>query len=163
MKLHDKRAATQLYSVSKLNTLLNHLEHVDKRGDKYRAKCPSHEGKSTASLAITEKDDGRILIHCFGGCDTSEVLSAIGLGLTDLFPGRLTHKATPEQRRKWKQDALHRDWAEFVKDLVAESRIVYVANLQLCTGQALNSEDSARLKLAMERIAIIGGYFNGQR
>jgi hypothetical protein len=161
MKLHDKKAAVQLYSVSKLNTLLSHLDHVDKRGDKYRAKCPSHEGKSTASLAITEKDDGRILIHCFGGCDTSEVLSAIGLEMTDLFPERLNHHSTPEQRRKWRQDALHRDWAEFVTDFILECRVIWVAGKQVRNGQPLNDEENTRLDLAMKRISNIGDLFNG--
>ncbi len=160
MKDHLK-AVTALYS-SKLQTLLNCLEDVTKHGDGYRSKCPYHGGDNKTILSVTEID-GRILVNCFHGCETNDVLASIGLTFADIMPERLTHKATPEQRRKWKQDALHRDWAEFVKDLVAESRIVYVANLQLCTGQALNSEDSARLKLAMERIAIIGGYFNGQR
>jgi hypothetical protein len=159
---HHTKLATQLYSVSKLNTLLSHLDHVDKRGDKYRAKCPSHEGKSTASLAITEKDDGRILIHCFGGCDTSEVLSSIGLEMTDLFPGRLTHHATPEQRRKWKQDALHRDWCEYTKDLMFEADVVFVAGLQVERGEALDMDDSIRLKTALKRIQQIRSLFDGQ-
>ena len=161
MKDHPK-AVSAWYS-SKLQTVLNCLEDVSKRGDHYRSKCPSHGGNNKSILSIGESDAGGILLHCFHGCSYEEVRDACGLTNADLMPERLTHKATPEQRRKWKQDALHRDWAEFVKDLVAESRIVYVANLQLCTGQALNSEDSARLKLAMERIAIIGGYFSGQR
>jgi hypothetical protein len=29
IKLHDTKAATQLYSVSKLNTILSHLENAD--------------------------------------------------------------------------------------------------------------------------------------
>ncbi len=161
MKLHDKKAAVQLYSVSKLNTLLSHLEHVDKRGDKYRAKCPSHEGKSTASLAITEKDDGRILIHCFGGCDTSEVLSSLGLEMTDLFPERLSHHSTPEQRRKWKQDAIHRDWTEFLNIAAYEMNIIYVAGGVIRAGNPLNDEDKIRLDAAMKRIRQIGEYFNG--
>ena len=72
MKQHIK-AVTQLYS-SKLQSLLNCLEHVSRRGDNYRARCPAHGGKSRSTLSITEKDDGRILLHCFHGCSVEEVL-----------------------------------------------------------------------------------------
>ena len=161
MKLHDKKAAIQLYSVSRLNTLLSHLEHVEKHGTGIRAKCPAHGGKSNSTLAITEKQDGRILIHCFGGCDTFEVLSAIGLEMTDLFPERLTHHSTPEQRRKWRQDAIHRDWCEYLNIAAYEMNIIYVAGGVIRAGNHLNDEDNIRLDVALKRIRQIGEYFNG--
>jgi hypothetical protein len=162
MKLHDKKAAVQLYSVSKLNTLLSHLEHVSKRGDSYRARCPAHDGKNTSTLKITEVDDRRILVHCFHGCGASEVMEAIGMEMTDLMPERLTHHATPEQRRKWRQDALHRDWCEYTKDLMFEADVVFVAGLQIEKGEALDMDDSIRLKTALKRIQQIRSLFDGQ-
>jgi hypothetical protein len=36
-------------------------------------------------LSIRELDDGRVLLHDFGGCETEAVLAAVGLGLGDLF------------------------------------------------------------------------------
>ncbi|GEM_PF-2886310 len=35
----------------------------------YAAKCPSHDDR-TASLSISEGQDGRVLIHCHAGCGT---------------------------------------------------------------------------------------------
>lgn len=46
-------------------------------GDKYRAPCPLHEGKSSRSLVLSEDDDGRLQLHCFGGCDSRSVLAEI--------------------------------------------------------------------------------------
>ena len=33
--------------------------------------------------------DGRVLLHCFGGCATQDVLDAVGLDWSDLMPPRL--------------------------------------------------------------------------
>jgi hypothetical protein len=51
------------------------------------AKCPAHQDR-TASLSIRETDDGRVLINPFCGCDTGDVLDAVGLTFQDLFPER---------------------------------------------------------------------------
>ena len=34
-------------------------------------------------------DDGRVLLHDFGGCAVGDVLDALGLAMADLFPQRL--------------------------------------------------------------------------
>ena|SRR5688572_24937583 len=49
------------------------------------ACCPAHEDK-TPSLAIKDNGDGRILIHCFAGCPVENVVSSVGLNLSDLMP-----------------------------------------------------------------------------
>lgn len=56
--------------------------HVD--GDGWRARCPNHAGKSDTSFSITPKDD-RVLLNCFGGCATIDIVHAIGLTMADLF------------------------------------------------------------------------------
>jgi DNA primase len=56
--------------------------------EQWKARCPGHDDR-VPSLTITQGDDGRTLIHCFGGCQTAQVLGAVGLHLRDLF-GRAT-------------------------------------------------------------------------
>ena len=51
--------------------------------NKYMAKCPCHDDKN-ASLSISE-ENGKILLHCFAGCDTQSIVNSIGLTLKDLF------------------------------------------------------------------------------
>lgn len=45
-----------------------------KKRDKgsYQCHCPIHDDKK-ASLSISEKD-GKILLHCHAGCNTSDIL-----------------------------------------------------------------------------------------
>lgn len=79
------------------DTLIAKLQGVKPTGKgRWMAKCPAHEDGSP-SLSIRELDDGRLLIHDFGGCTTTDVLQAVNLGLNDLFADKLTHHAPPLQ------------------------------------------------------------------
>jgi len=66
--------------------LLDRLERVRQTGSgRWLARCPAHEDRSP-SLSIRALDDGRVLINCFAGCEAGNVLSAICLTMSDLFP-----------------------------------------------------------------------------
>jgi hypothetical protein len=68
--------------------LLSRLDGVRKSGaGRWVARCPAHEDRSP-SLSIGEGTDGRLLMRCFAGCEVAEVVGAIGLDLSDLFPPR---------------------------------------------------------------------------
>ncbi len=47
--------------------------------------CPAHEDKEP-SLSITLSESGKILLHCFAGCNVSEICSALGISERELFP-----------------------------------------------------------------------------
>src|SRR5437868_4786660 len=71
-----------------LARLLNGLELVHEAGPAtWRARCPVHKGAGD-SLSISEEADGRILVHCFAGCSTEKVVSAVGLKMSDLSSAR---------------------------------------------------------------------------
>lgn len=83
MSYHTRR-------VLDLHAFLGHFDdirHVGSRGDReqYEARCPAHE-TNHRSLAIAKTRDGMILVHCHGGCEVEDVLSAVGLSLQDLYP-----------------------------------------------------------------------------
>src|SRR5436190_6555958 len=71
-----------------LNELLSHLSGVKRGWKGYAAKCPAHND-NLQSLALTESN-GRLLIKCFAGCETKQVIDAIGIRWTDLFDNRIT-------------------------------------------------------------------------
>ena len=57
-----------------IETLISRLDGVRETGSgKYLARCPAHDDRNP-SLAIKDGDDGRVLVHCFAGCGTAEVL-----------------------------------------------------------------------------------------
>jgi hypothetical protein len=54
-------------------------------GPSWQACCPAHPDLNP-SLSITETVEGILLLHCFGGCDTEDVLAELGLTLRHLRP-----------------------------------------------------------------------------
>ncbi len=80
---------------------LHKVRRTSARGgeESYTASCPCHKDNHP-SLAITQKPDGVILLHCFSqGCSPSEVTAAVGLELGDLFPPRPDTHPQQGQRR----------------------------------------------------------------
>ena len=70
--------------------LLNRLDGIRENGPgQWVVRCPAHEDKNP-SLSIRDLGD-RVLVHCFAGCDTSDVMEAVGLSLSDLFACPLEH------------------------------------------------------------------------
>jgi DNA primase len=69
-----------------IDRLLGSLRKVKSKGKhSWTACCPAHEDRSP-SLAIRLVEDGRILLHCFGGCAVDDVLGAVGMDVGELFP-----------------------------------------------------------------------------
>lgn len=58
--------------------------------------CPSH-GDDTPSLSLKEGDEG-MLIKCFGGCETKDVLGEVGLDWADIHYVRKTPQGPPVVR-----------------------------------------------------------------
>jgi hypothetical protein len=68
-----------------ISYLLNQLFKVKKTGsDRWLARCPAHDDRNP-SLAIRDCN-GTVLLKCFAGCNAHEIVSAIGMNLSDLFP-----------------------------------------------------------------------------
>lgn len=133
-------------SESPVDRLLARLERVKTTGPgRWNARCPAHNDKSP-SLAIRELGDGRVLLHCFTGCSTADVLAAVGLEFADLYPAHswaIGH-ANPERRPFPAADVL--------RALNFETLVVAAAAGALLEGKPFSDDDRTRLTLAMERI-----------
>jgi len=118
------------------------LEGVKTTGqDRWIARCPAHEDLSP-SLAIKEVDD-RILLHCFAGCDVYEIISALGLELSDLFPEKIHSGNKPVSRPFPAVDIL--------RCLTSEITFLIVCASDLANGEKLGQEDKDRLLLSASR------------
>ena len=125
--------------------LISHLDGVRRTGaGRWLAKCPAHDD-GTASLAIRELDDGRVLLHDFAGCDPEHVLSAVGLTFDALFPDRPIRERKPERRPFPAADVL--------RAISLEALIVVLAASDIADGKPLSEFDLERLKVASARIS----------
>lgn len=69
-----------------LDHILEGLEGVRENGSGWMARCPAHEDQHP-SLSVKD-GGGKVLLHCFAGCENAEILAALGLGMADLFARR---------------------------------------------------------------------------
>ena len=124
--------------------VLSRLTKVRSAGkDKWTACCPAHDD-SDPSLSISVVSDGRILMHCHGGCDITDVIAAIGLDTADLFPEetlegkhRLSLIHHVQARPKRAKAAPHCDV------------VVALGESQVARGEKLSSADKESLKKAI--------------
>jgi len=68
-----------------------------KSGAGFIACCPAHKD-GNPSLSLRDAN-GRVLVHCFAGCDQRRVIDA--LRDRELWPERERREHTPAERRAW--------------------------------------------------------------
>lgn len=127
-----------------IEVLLSRLDKVRKSGpDCWLARCSAHEDH-TPSLTVRELVDGRVLVHCFAGCSTADVLAAVGLEFSDLYPEKKLHQTKPERRPFPAADVL--------RALHYETLVVSAAAGALLAGRPFSDADRERLVVAVDRI-----------
>ena len=130
---------------SALDVLLSRLDKVKRTGPgTWSARCSAHDDRGP-SLAIRELDDGRILLHCFAGCDVHNVLAAVDLDISDLFPPRAINLRVKPERRPFPA-------ADVLRAIGFEALVVAAAAVAMLAGEPFNDIDRDRLILAVSRI-----------
>ena len=87
-----------------LEQFLDHADRPKREGDRYFAFCPVHpdgQKHGRRSLTIKAGDDGRVLLHCFAGCPNREIVSALGLKMSDLYDDLLEDVNNKPRKREW--------------------------------------------------------------
>lgn len=127
-------------SVAPIGLVLSKLDKVKPNGKgRWMACCPAHDDRSP-SLSIEEAADGKVLLHCFVGCTTDDVLRASGLPWASLFPGNLSLDDRLGYRRKSLTSA--RESAALLLE-IAQSP----ANIESLSGEDLLVAAKAKLEL----------------
>ena len=131
--------------------LLSRLDRVRRCGKGWIARCPAHEDK-TASLSVSAGADDRVLLHCFAGCSSAEVVHALGLELGDLFVRRLLKDMTPLERSAMREAGRQAQWQAALNVLDLEASVVRCACSIALGGTPLSLADYDRLGIALKRI-----------
>ena len=125
------------------------LGKVRGRNGSWTAQCPAHEDKSP-SLSVRETEDGRVLVHCFGGCAVHDVVGAVGMDMTDLFPPDDKRKDYPVEGKPSMKPAFYA--SDLLRIASFECLVVMIAAYDMSKGRRLSDEDMERLKVAQQRI-----------
>ena len=129
-----------------IEKLIDRLDGVKETGyGKYVACCPSHDDHAP-SLAITLKDDDVILLKCWAGCETEDVLSAISLTFSDLYPERIGTTTKSKQFRK------PYDARQLLATLDHEAMVTAVIAGDILEHKHIDEETWGRLATAVNRI-----------
>jgi DNA-binding MarR family transcriptional regulator len=107
-----------LKGYDKVDRILTLLEDVKRVGNGWQSKCPAHDDDNP-SLSISLTSDSKVLLKCHAGCETEEVVKALGLKMKDLFPNRRSksssswkrvHNCTPKKQNteSTKKDVVHK-------------------------------------------------------
>lgn len=126
-----------------INPILSKLDKVRKNGyNRWIACCPAHDDRNP-SLSIAEPEPNKILIHCHAGCKTSNVLAAIDLEMTDLFPDNANELHFKPlywaSKEKNQQDQL-------AKDLALKKATLSIYEQDLKKGVKYSSADNKKYK-----------------
>jgi len=120
-------------------TLLDRLDGVKHTGPgRFMARCPAHDDRSP-SLGVKDCGDGVTVVNCLAGCETEDVLSAVGLTFSDLYPERIAteHSYKPVHQRFDARQAL--------RVLRSEATLVAIAAENIAKGITLSDEDRDRV------------------
>lgn len=128
-----------------IDRLLSSLDRVRRTGPStWVASCPTREDKHP-SMTIRELDDGRCLIHDFGGDSVEEILGALGLTFSDLYPPRVSSHHVKGERRPFPA-------ADILRAISFETLVVGCAASSMLAGETFTQTDRDRLLVAVGRI-----------
>lgn len=120
-----------------LEVLLSRLDKVEKLSPgahqaRYKACCPAHADKNP-SLSVTLAQSGAILIKCWSGCSAHDVVNAVGMEMTQLFPDTNRHHSPPVRR------AFSADQA--AKVIAEDSMILATTIAKIRNGERVTQEE----------------------
>lgn len=130
------------------DNLLSRLDKVKVTGSgRWLACCPAHDDRSP-SLSVRETDDGTVLIKCWSGCGAADVVAAVGLSLSDLFPKRQrdAYRKPTRPGERW----IPRD---VLAALASEALVVLIAADSIASSRPLKSSDVERIAVAAGRLS----------
>ena len=133
-----------------IDALLSRLENVRRCGAGWRADCPNGH-KTHGTLSLAQADDGRVLLHCFAGCGTPDVLAALSLSMADIQPERLRDDS-PQGRRTAREHFKLASVAAAAGVAERELRVGKIILEDARAGRAISPEHARRLAIAIERL-----------
>ncbi|MSR09707.1 MAG: DNA primase [Gammaproteobacteria bacterium] len=126
--------------------LLARLSKVKQtRRDTWVAICPAHDD-TRPSLAIRALADGRTLLCCPARqCDVEDIVGAVGLQVSELFPERTPSSHYPPVRSRWPA-------ADLLKLAGQEAMLAGIAALMLVNDAPVSDQDRQRNVDAASRL-----------
>jgi hypothetical protein len=144
---------------SPVDTVLDRLDRVKATGPgTWSASCPTSNhkhGDRSRGLSVREGDDARVLLHCHGGCSVHEVIAALGMELSDLFPAReieYPHHA-PKGGIIGRNRIKRVPWRDLFEAIERELTVCSLAFSDLAKGKTFSQSDAATIAMMARHLA----------
>lgn len=137
--------------LSPVDAILANLDRVKATGHgTWLASCPTSahkHGDRSRGLSVREGDDGRALLHCYAGCPVADVVEAMGLELSDLFPEREIDyvRHAPKGWIIGRGRVKRIPWRDLLEALQLDIRACSLAFSDLAAGKAFSQADAASI------------------
>jgi hypothetical protein len=99
-------------------------------------------------LAVKQAEDGRVLLHCFAGCDVHSVVKAVGLEIGDLFPPK--RREYPIEGKPAAKTAFYA--SDLMRIIGFEALVVQIVAFDIANNKPISEETRERMLTAYERI-----------
>ena len=142
--------------IEEILSKLDKVKKYNQRASSWVACCPSHDDK-TPSLAVKMLEDGRVLLHCFGGCEVQAIVDALGLRMADLMgdaPTEYHHQAKRVNRIPL---------TDMLRAMQFDSMRVGLYAARMAQGEALTDEDKNALLEISGSFQMAVDYVSGVR
>jgi hypothetical protein len=126
--------------------IAEHLHARPTGPDRWRGKCPVHNGKTLTSLSVSRGEDGRTLLKCWSGCTVKDICGSIGLQMGDLFADRGAPRPPANPELKSVQKVLDELWPR----LTPRERAIQEPIVLRTTAKNLDAAIAKALVLAVE-------------
>jgi predicted protein tyrosine phosphatase len=140
-----------------LRDVLERLDNVSETSDGWEACCPAHDDNNP-SLSVSDGDEQPVVVHCWAGCTSEEVVAALGLNFADICEGEAeprneddadTLSAVQRERQKLKRRKANTN-ARLKKVEQAKAKMTESERLlfRMCCNTRPNGETVTELKKA---------------
>jgi hypothetical protein len=134
-----KTSASSISPIDQLLPLLVGVRQVEP--GVWSASCPTslhRRGDKSRGLRIREREDGALLLWCGAGCGAADIVGAVNLELSNLFPPRAPDLDGTGRRPKAPPLSLRTVFEALELDLIAVS----IAFADFAAGRPFSPEDT---------------------
>jgi DNA primase len=137
-KIAMERTPVAMNIASPTQKVLALLSGAKQHGTGWMARCPAHDDHDP-SLSVKEDIDGKVLLHCFVGCATEDIVHVLGLTMGDLFARRNgTNNVYPSSPRDPRNSATVNQKSQLTPEVTPEKTVAEAAQQSATVQQSNN-------------------------
>lgn len=142
----------------KYDDFIRYFDVRSKHSNGCQAICPCHSDK-TASLSISRGRVHPIVMRCFAGCSNEDILSAVGLKVSDMFEEK--PQKTWRDFLEWDGRKIEKvyNYYSFYSDDYGYSRIRFVGTKRMTIGRFVGAVEDSNIDVTITKNGSIASQF----